>query len=86
MIKVLYLFLFYMIYGLTDLVLMAITIIQTLLNLFTGEPSESLKSAGRSLGVYVKQISEYLSYASEQKPYPFSDWPQVEALDEKESK
>lgn len=80
MLKVLYLFLFYLIYGLTDVVLMVITIIQTLLNLFTGEPSESLQSAGRSLGVYVKQISEYLSYASEQKPYPFSDWPQVEPL------
>ena len=76
MIKILYLILFYVIYGLTDLALLVILVIQTLLNLFTGEPSESLKDAGRSLGIYVKQISEYLSYASEEKPFPFSDWPQ----------
>ena len=82
MIKVLYLILFYMIYGLTDLALIVIVVAQTLLKLFTGEPSESLKDFGRSLGTYVKQISEYLSYASERKPFPFSDWPQA-GFDEK---
>jgi len=82
-IKVLYLILFYMIYSLTDLALIVITVVQTFLRLFTGEPSESLKDAGRSLGTYVKQISEYLSYASESKPFPFSDWPQARSEDER---
>jgi hypothetical protein len=80
-IKILYLILFCIIYGLTDIVLFTIVFVQTLLNLFTGEPSESLKDFGKSLGIYLKQISEFLSYASEEKPYPFSDWPQAKPED-----
>lgn len=66
---------FYVLYGLTDIALFVIALVQAVLSLFSGEPSETLKDAGRSLGIYVKQISEYLSYASERKPFPFSDWP-----------
>ena len=45
------------------------------LSIFSGEPSDSVKGFGKSLGVYLQQISEFLSYASEEKPFPFSDWP-----------
>lgn len=75
MLKVLYLILFYLIYRITDLVLLLVLLVQTLLNIFSGEPSQSIKEFGKSLGLYLKQISEFLSYASEDKPYPFSDWP-----------
>jgi len=77
-IKIIYLIFFYVIYSFTDIVLMFIAIFQTLFNLFGDGPSKSLQRTGQSLGLYVKQISEYLSYASEQKPYPFSDWPEPE--------
>lgn len=75
MLKILYLILFYLIFRITDLVLLLVLLVQTLLNLFSGEPSQSIKEFGKSLGVYLQQISEFLSYASEDKPYPFSDWP-----------
>ena len=81
MIKIIYLILFCLIYGLTDIVLITIAFLQTLLNLLTGEPSESLRDFGKSLGIYLKQISEFLSYASEEKPFPFSDWPQAKSAD-----
>jgi len=74
--KIAYLFLFYCIYGFTDVVLLVMTLIQTLLNIFTNEPSQSLTRVGVSLGLYVKQITEFLTYASEEKPFPFSDWPE----------
>ena len=69
-------FLFYCIYGFTDVVLLVIAIIQTVLNIFSNEPSQTLMRAGLSLGLYVKQITEYLTYASEEKPFPFSEWPE----------
>lgn len=72
--------LFYFIYGITDVVLIVIALVQTFLNLFSDGPSESLQRFGSSLGVYVKQLSEFLSYASEEKPYPFSDWPEPGVL------
>jgi hypothetical protein len=76
-IKILYLILFYLIYRITDLVLLAVMLIQMGLSIFSGEPSDSIKGFGKSLGVYLQQISEFLSYASEEKPFPFSDWPDV---------
>ena len=77
MIKILYLILFYLIYRITDLVLLGVMLIQIGLNVFSGEPSESIKKFGKSLGIYLQQISEFLSYASEEKPFPFSDWPEA---------
>tara|TARA_R110002167_G_scaffold35467_4_gene113365 strand:- start:451 stop:831 length:381 start_codon:yes stop_codon:yes gene_type:complete len=74
-IKILYLILFYLIYRITDIILLLVLLVQTILNIFSGEPSESIKLFGKSLGVYLQQISEFLSYASEEKPFPFSDWP-----------
>lgn len=74
-IKILYLILFYLIYRITDLILLLVMLVQTILNIFSGEPSDSIKVFGKSLGVYLQQISEFLSYASEEKPFPFSDWP-----------
>jgi len=64
----------------TDIVLLGIALVQTFLSFFSDGPSESLQRFGSSLSVYVKQISEFLSYASEEKPYPFSDWPEPDVL------
>lgn len=76
-IKILYLILFYFIYRITDVILLLVLLVQTILNIFSGEPSDSIKSFGKSLGLYLQQISEFLSYASEEKPFPFSDWPEL---------
>lgn len=77
--RVLYLIIFYLIYSVSEIALLVIALVQFLLSVFSGEPSATLKGFGASLGIYVKQIAEYLSYASDQKPYPFSDWPEVGA-------
>lgn len=74
--RIFYVLLFYVIYRLTDVVLLFITVIQTILNVFGSGPSTSLTLFGLSLGEYIKQIAKYLSYASEEKPFPFSDWPE----------
>lgn len=67
-----------MIYRITDIVLLLVMLVQTVLNIFSGEPSTSIKVFGKSLGIYLQQISEFLSYASDEKPFPFSDWPTTE--------
>jgi len=74
-IKAIYVIFFYFIYSLTDFVLIFIAIVQTFLNLFTGSPNQNLQEFGVSLGLYVKQITEYVSYSHDEKPFPFSDWP-----------
>ena len=77
-IKLVYLILFLIIFSVMDAVLIVIVILQAALTFFSDEPSDTLRNFGSSLSVYLKQIVAFLSYASEQKPYPFSDWPDSE--------
>lgn len=49
--------------------------LQFLVTLVTGEPSRSLMRFGRSAGLYVAAAFAFIGFASENKPFPFSDWP-----------
>lgn len=56
-------------------VMFVVTIIQFVLMLLNDTPNARLVLFGRSLGRYLLQISNFLTFASEEKPFPFSDWP-----------
>lgn len=62
-------------YQLAGTLLFFITIIQFVIALINGTPNARLVSFGRSLGSYIKQIVSYLTFASDDRPFPFSDWP-----------
>ncbi|WP_413437701.1 DUF4389 domain-containing protein [Sulfuriferula sp. GW1] len=38
-------------------------------------PIARLVSFGRSLGRYLQQIAYFITFASEDTPFPFSEWP-----------
>ncbi len=46
-----------------------------------GETSQKLRDFGGSLSQYLFQILKFLTYNSEEKPFPFADWPQTEDKD-----
>mgnify|MGYP000444467042 CR=1 FL=1 len=78
LIKIMYVILYYFIFGLCHFLLLFIAISQTLLNIFYDGPNQNLQQFSASLGIYVKQITEYVGYVSEEKPFPFSDWPNAQ--------
>lgn len=41
----------------------------------TGKLNEQLLQFGRSLSIYVYDVVSYLTYNTDEKPFPFSDWP-----------
>ncbi len=43
--------------------------------LFTGKHNENLLEVGQSLSAYIYQILRYLTYNSDEKPFPFQAWP-----------
>lgn len=43
--------------------------------LFTGKLNERLLPFGQSLSIYISQILLYLTYNTDDKPFPFSNWP-----------
>lgn len=74
--------LFMVIYGailsITTIVLSFVVVFQFLTVLFTRETQKNLLEFGASLAEYVRQIVAYLTFNSEEKPFPFGDWPAAE--------
>ncbi len=50
-------------------------IIQLVLALLNNTPNARLIAFGQSLGLYLSQISDFVSFATEEVPFPFSAWP-----------
>jgi hypothetical protein len=60
-------------------VVFVLVVIQFLFALITGNPEERLRAFGGGLSQYIFQILGFLTYNSEQKPFPFADWPAEDA-------
>ena len=56
-------------------VLFVVTILQFVLAVLSDAPNGRLIELGRSLGQYLHQIASFLTFASEDVPFPFSEWP-----------
>jgi hypothetical protein len=59
-------------------VMFVVAVIQFVLTLLNDMPNARLVSLGRSLGQYMQQIINFLTFATEEIPFPFSDWPSGE--------
>ena len=71
----LFMLLFVVIYGVLEVVLSAVVIFQFVTTLVARGPNERLLELGRSLSDYVYAILLFLTYNSDEKPYPFAAWP-----------
>jgi hypothetical protein len=52
-----------------------VAVIQFVLALLNDTPNDRLLVLGRSLGRYLQQLVNFLTFAAEEIPFPFSDWP-----------
>jgi hypothetical protein len=59
-------------------VLLCIALVQLLLAAVTDGPNDRLRGFGDSVGRYLAQIAAFEVFRSEDAPFPFADWPQVE--------
>ena len=62
-------------YGVAEIVAFAVVVFQFLSSLFTGQHNERLARFGRNLGRYFQQITLFMTFATEEKPFPFGQWP-----------
>jgi hypothetical protein len=74
-VRALMMFVFYIVFNLLELVIGCIALVQLGLMIFTEKPNENLVNLGNSLGHYLGQIVEFLTFSSEDRPYPFGPWP-----------
>ena len=73
--RALYMLLFAIIYGVAEIVLTLIILLQFLTLLFTGKTNERMLKLGQSLSTYIYQILLFLTFNSETHPYPYGAWP-----------
>lgn len=62
-------------YHVAGTLVLIVAVIQFVMALLTGAPNVRLVSFGRSLGRYFQQLVNFLTFATEQIPFPFSEWP-----------
>jgi hypothetical protein len=75
LLRLAFMVLFTVIYKVLDVVLLLLIVAQYLFHLFTDKDNETLRQLGDGISCYYYQIFRYLTYNSEEKPFPFSDWP-----------
>ncbi len=59
------------------LLVLAVTAFQFILALLTRQPNAQLISFGSSLAEYIHQTINYLIYNTEDRPFPFAEWPKA---------
>jgi hypothetical protein len=64
-----------MAFHLTTMLLGLLAVVQFVLSLVSDAPNLRLCVFGQSLGRYLRQIADFVSFATEEAPFPFSDWP-----------
>lgn len=75
-IRLLFMIILAVIYGISRIVFGAVVVFQFLWVLFTGDTNTRLIDFGQSLATYTYQIMRYLTFNSEDKPFPFDgEWP-----------
>lgn len=82
--RLLWMVIFAIVWQLAEVVLAVVVIVQLGYRLFYGAPSGSLQSFGDSLSQYLQQIGRFGTFNSEEKPWPFADWPVARAPEDNE--
>ncbi len=75
--RILYMAIFVFIFNIVELLIAVLVIFQLLVLLFTGEKNIRLVDFGGLLSQYAYRMLQFLTFNSEDKPFPFADWDDV---------
>ena len=73
--RLLFMILFLALWGISRVVVLAVVVLQFFWVLIGGETNARLAVFGQSLATYTYQLVMYLTFSTEERPFPFSDWP-----------
>ncbi|MGC5700361.1 DUF4389 domain-containing protein [Pseudomonas sp. NFXW11] len=75
LLRVLWMLIFAMVWQVAQFLLGALVVVQLIYRLVYGAPNAGLMNFGDSLSQFLAQIGRFGSFHTEQKPWPFADWP-----------
>ncbi|WOX06325.1 DUF4389 domain-containing protein [Microbulbifer pacificus] len=79
--RLIYMVLFAVLLEVAGFVMLAVVIAQFLFAIFTGGANDNLRRLGDQISTYIYQSLQFLIYNTEEKPFPFSEWPESEEED-----
>lgn len=62
-------------FQLASTLLCLLALVQLALWLVNRHPNLRLMAFARALGLYLRQIAEFVGFAADAPPFPFADWP-----------
>ncbi len=74
-IRLLFMFVFMMVLYVVGAVFCIVVVLQFLIVLVVGDRNNNLNRLSIMLGTYLLQIVDFLTFATELKPFPFGDFP-----------
>lgn len=77
-IRLLYMVVIGMLSVVARMVIWVVAVLQFLLVLITGSGNDNLRDLGQGTSKWTYQAFLFLTFNSDVKPYPFSDWPEVD--------
>ena len=77
-IRLAYMVLFAVLVMAARLVVSIVVVVQFALVLVFGKDNENLRNLGQGLGKWVYQAIMFLTFNSDDKPFPFDEWPTLE--------
>lgn len=75
LLRVLWMLVFVLVWQVAQFLLGALVLVQLIYRLIYGAPNAGLMNFGDSLSQFLAQIGRFGSFHTEQKPWPFADWP-----------
>jgi hypothetical protein len=76
--RLLFMLIFAAVLQVASIIMWILVIAQFIFSLITGQDNVQLRKFGHSLSIYIFDTLKFLTYASEDKPFPFADWPSVD--------
>ncbi|MDQ7090887.1 MAG: DUF4389 domain-containing protein [Methylococcales bacterium] len=79
--RIFFMAIFSVIIGLVRILLWAIIFLQVASTLFTGHVNKNILTFGQGLSAYLYHILLFLTFNTDTRPFPFSDWDLTEQVD-----
>ena len=73
--RVLWMLVFLLVWQVAQLVLGGLVLVQLVYRVVYGAPNGGLMNFGDSLSLYLAQIGRFGTFNTDEKPWPFADWP-----------
>jgi hypothetical protein len=78
--RVLFVALFWIVFYVAQMVVAVVTVAQCIFVLLTDNPNAHLLRFGDSLSKYIHDILRYVTFNSDQRPFPFTDFPKPDLI------